>query len=137
MLDSLRRDALVSFLLERSSLTEAQFDTIILSASERKLKAKAAMRDGREVSEGAFIRTLRQGQKNIESSLYTMILLNYIGLVGNGDLERLLGISAFFSRVKESSPEPEAIERLLETLEEVAESFSRRRTNRKKAYSVT
>jgi hypothetical protein len=134
MLDSLKDDALLSFLLSRSSLTNAQLDTIMISSTANgELQAKAAMRDGGKVSEGSFLRTLHQGQINIERCLYTMFLLNYLGLVENKDLERLLGVSTLISKVKDSSPEPEAIERLFTVLEGVAEGFSRRK---KKAYSV-
>jgi len=127
VLNSVKKDALVSFLCEKCSLTQTQLDTILLSELDEELKTKASLRDRHKVSEGAFVRSLRQGQENIEASMYTLILLNYLGFVGENDFQKLSRISGLISKVKESSPDPEAIERLIVALQEFVEGFSHRR----------
>ena len=118
---------IVSFLVERSSLTDAQLDTILLSQIEGNLKDRAKLRDKRKVSPGAFVRTLRQGQENIEACIYTMFLLSYLGLVEAEDLQRLARSSDLLSRIKDNVPSPETISRLIQAMEDLAQGFSRRR----------
>ncbi len=127
MLQSLRKDTLVSFLAERCSLTDAQLDTILLSQVQGNLKDGARLRDKKKVSPGAFLRTLRQGQENVEACIYTMLLLSYLGLVEVEDLQRLARSSELLSRVKESAPSMEAVSRLIQAMEELAQGFSRRK----------
>ena len=73
------------------------------------------------------MRTLRQGQSNVESCLYTLILLEYLHLVKIGDLEKVGRLGRLISEVKESTPSQEAITRLVEALESFGEGFSGRR----------
>ena len=127
MLNELKKDPLIRFLLGRCSLSEAQLDTILLAQSGDKLEIKASKRDKRKVSIGSFMRTLRQGQSNVESCLYTLILLEYLHLVKIGDLEKVGRLGRLISEVKESTPSQEAITRLVEALESFAEGFSGRR----------
>lgn len=127
MLSSIKKDTLVSFLLQRCSLTEAQLDTIMASQIDGNLQKKVSFRDAHAVSIGAFMRTLRQGQKNIEGAMYTLFLLNYIGLVQEKDLSKVARLGALISKVKESSPDPQSVGELVKALEEFAEGFSGRR----------
>jgi len=124
---SFRKDTIVSFLAERSSLTDAQLDTILLSQVEGNLKEKVKLRDKKKVSLGAFVRTLRQGQENVEACIYTMLLLSYLGLVEAEDLQRLARSSDLLSRIKDNAPSQEAITRLTQAMEDLAQGFSRRR----------
>ena len=127
MFQSFRKDTIVSFLAERSSLTDAQLDTILLSQVEGNLKEKVKLRDKKKVSLGAFVRTLRQGQENVEACIYTMLLLSYLGLVEAEDLQRLARSSDLLSRIKDNAPSQEAITRLTQAMEDLAQGFSRRR----------
>jgi hypothetical protein len=130
MLQSIKEDSIASFLAERCSLTEAQLDTILLSGTEGSLKNKAKLRDKHRVTTGAFVRTLRQGQENIEACIYTMFLLNYLGLVQSEDLERLGRSGHLISRIRESSPDAGGISRLIQAMEDLALGFSKRRKQR-------
>lgn len=127
MLESIKNDAIVSFVSRRSSLTFAQLDTILASQTQGDLKEKVSKRDKQKLSQGAFIRTLRQGQANIEACMYTLILLEYLGLVGSEDLERLSRLGVLISKIRGSSPNKEEIRRLIQGLQDFAETFSRRR----------
>ncbi|MHB1907558.1 MAG: hypothetical protein ACYCQJ_01655 [Nitrososphaerales archaeon] len=127
MLNELKKDPLIRFLLARCSVSEAQLDTILLSQSDDKLEVRASKRDKGKVSTGSFMRTLRQGQKNIESCLYTLILLEYLRLVKADDLEKIGRLGRLISEVKQSTPSQEAVTRLVQALESFIEGFSGRR----------
>lgn len=127
MLESMKNDALVLFLSEKCCLTDVQLDTILASQVDGNLKQKTEYRDKRKLSAGAFVRTLRQGQTNIEACMYTLILLEYLGLIRPEDLERLSRLGNLFSKVRGSSPDSEEIQRLIYAIREFAEGFSQRR----------
>jgi hypothetical protein len=127
MLRNYRNDSIVSFLAARCSLTATQLDTIMVSQTEGKLGQMVSLRDKKKVSKGAFLRTLKQGQSNVEGALYTLLLLEYLGLVSSKQLFALGKIGDMLSKVQESSPDAESIGKLLRAMEELAVTFSRRR----------
>jgi len=74
-------------LSENSNLTKTQLETFLISilsdqVTENKIKIeeKARLRIKRKISRGSFNRTLKQAQKNIISSIYTLLLLGYLGI---------------------------------------------------------
>ncbi len=129
MLKDYKHDSVVSFLVERCSLTPAQLDTIMIWRLEIKLGAMVGLRDKKKVTKGAFLRSLKQGQYNVRSSLYTMILLEYLGLIDSKQLFALGRIGELISKVKDSSPNADSIRKLLEGIEEFTETFCQRRSN--------
>ncbi len=96
---------------------------------EIKLGAMVGLRDKKKVTKGAFLRSLKQGQYNVRSSLYTMILLEYLGLIDSKQLFALGRIGELISKVKDSSPNADSIRKLLEGIEEFTETFCQRRSN--------
>jgi hypothetical protein len=85
-LNEVLNDPVASILLKYSNLTKTQFETVIIdlitehpSTNGLRYEDKANMRE-RKVSRGAFNRSLNQARKNIISSVYTVLLLSYIGL---------------------------------------------------------
>ena len=87
------QDPISELLLKRSSLTKAQFETLIIdmlidSMSDENVsfKEKTAFRT-RKVSRGSFSRTLGQARTNVISSIYTIILLSYIGVFESSPFE--------------------------------------------------
>jgi hypothetical protein len=105
MLNSrLKTDPLAEYMLKRTSLTRAQLDTYLIDRTvfEEKadLKAKTLMRDGGPVSKGAFLNTLKQAQENVYRSIYTLILLEYLGLLEKEVTVRLLQISNLLKNIK-------------------------------------
>jgi hypothetical protein len=115
----------VSFLIERCSLTPAQLDTIMVSQAEAKLRKMIALRDRKKLTKGAFIRTLKQGQNNIRAAVYTLLLLEYLGLVDSKQLFSLGRIGELISKVRASSPNADSINKLLRAMEEFANDFGR------------
>lgn len=92
-LKSTLNDPIVSLLLRYSNLTKIQFESVIidlvadnLSKKRLKYEDKGKIRL-KMVSRGAFNRSLRQARTNIISSIYTVLLLSYIGLLQGSPFE--------------------------------------------------
>lgn len=86
-LDQTLADPIVRILLHNSNITMAQLETLLLdniadAAPDLVLnyEQKARLRSP-PVTRGAFGRTLSQARYNIRASVYTMLLLSYIGIV--------------------------------------------------------
>ncbi len=80
------KDPIAAVLLKNSNITTIQYESLIidyvseyLSDNELNYSDKAFLRS-KKVSRGSFGRTLAQGRRNIISSIYTIILLFYIGI---------------------------------------------------------
>jgi hypothetical protein len=82
-------DPVLRTMLERSSLTKAQFETFLLDqmgseiAEKRLNRHEMALlrRDRGGITRGSFNRTLKQGRTNVSESIHTMLLLGYCGLL--------------------------------------------------------
>jgi len=82
-------DPLAKILIENSHLTKTQLETLLIDIlaediAGKKLgcedKSKIRFSTGR-VSRGAFNRTLKQAKKNMILSIYTVLLLGYLGIL--------------------------------------------------------
>ena len=88
-------DRIINILLEKSNLTKIQFETFILdlifrlnrtNGLDNKLK-NLSRSDKDQISRGSFNRTRKQALENIVKSIYTVLLLGYIGLFDTPQLE--------------------------------------------------
>ncbi len=99
------QDPIVQVLLQHSSLTEIQFESLLISLLGEELVGKrlsgeerAKLRRERDnLTRGSFNRTVVQARNNVVSSIYTILLLGYVGLFDTPELEPFLEIA---SRVK-------------------------------------
>lgn len=85
-------EPILKTLLKHSNLTKSQLETLLIDlvvedghGEHIPYEEKASFRTksagkSRGVSRGAFNRTLHQSRKNVTKSLYTMMLLAYLGL---------------------------------------------------------
>ena len=88
-------------LAENSNLTKTQLETILIdilavNISEKSLKTdeKAKLRLLKEgISRGAFNRTLRQARRNVIQSIYTILLLGYLGVFEDTRLDPFLEVA--------------------------------------------
>ena len=92
-------DPFVKMLTRNSNLTKAQLETLLIDVlaeniAEKPLKyqEKAKLRLS-AVSRGAFNRTLRQARKNIIQSVYTILLLGYLGFLEDTSLDPYIEIA--------------------------------------------
>ncbi|MEM1565701.1 MAG: hypothetical protein QXG11_00595 [Candidatus Bathyarchaeia archaeon] len=81
-------DPIVKILAKNSHLTRTQLETLLIdvladniSGKKLKYEEKAKLRLTKaKISRGAFNRTLKQAEKNVIKSIYTIILLGYLGI---------------------------------------------------------
>jgi hypothetical protein len=92
-------DPIAKILAKNSNLTKTQLETLLIdvlveNASGKSLKydQKARLRLS-AVSRGAFNRTLRQARRNIIQSIYTILLLGYLGVFEDTRLDPYLEIA--------------------------------------------
>lgn len=92
-------DPIAKTLSENSNLTKTQLETLLIDAlteniAEKSLKyeEKAKLRIS-AVSRGAFNRTLRQAKKNVIQSIYTILLLGYLGVLESTLLDPYIEIA--------------------------------------------
>ena len=87
------QDPLTDLLLKNSHLTRTQFETLIIDLltdimSEEKVSfyQKTLFRN-KKVSRGSFSRSLAQARKNVISSIFTIVLLSYMGVFDESPFE--------------------------------------------------
>jgi hypothetical protein len=80
------KDPITDILLNNSNLTRVQFETLVIDMltdiiSDNKLSfdEKTLFRTN-NVSRGSFSRSLSQARKNVISSIFSIVLLSYIGV---------------------------------------------------------
>ena len=80
------QDQIADLLLKNSNLTRVQFETLVIDLltdviSDNKISfsQKAYFRRNK-VSKGSFSRSLAQARGNVISSIFTIVLLSYIGV---------------------------------------------------------
>jgi hypothetical protein len=95
------QDPILLKLLERSNLTRAQFETILLDQIGREMANKTLTREEMtrlrgnkaKISRGSFNRTLRQARGNVAESVHTVLLLGWSGLLESPSLAPFLEAS--------------------------------------------
>ena len=95
------KDPIVQILSKNSHLTKTQLETLLIdvlaeSISEKQLKydEKASLRLTKaKISRGSFNRTLRQSKENVIKSIYTVLLLGYLGVFESTTLDPYLEIA--------------------------------------------
>ena len=91
-------DPIIKILAKNSNLTKTQLETVLIdflatNVSEKTLtnEEKASLRLSKaEISRGAFNHTLKQARKNIIHSIYTILLLGYLGVFDDPRLDQYL-----------------------------------------------
>ncbi len=108
-LERILQDPLVNILLKNSSLTEIQFETVLIdilaeeiAQSKLSYENKRFMRVSKsDVSKGSYNRSLRQARKNIRRSVSTLLLLGYLDLLDTPNLLPFIDLSKNLERYKE------------------------------------
>jgi hypothetical protein len=94
-------DPIAKILAKGSNLTRTQLETLLIDAlaenlTQRQLtyEEKAQLRQTKaKISRGSFNRTLRQAKENTIRSMYTLLLLGYLGVLEDTSLAPYLEIS--------------------------------------------
>jgi len=89
-------DPLVKILSKNSNLTKTQLETLLIDVLAENISDKGLKYDEKAklrilaVSRGAFNRSLRQARQNVTQSIYTILLLGYLGILEEISLEPYL-----------------------------------------------
>jgi len=87
---------LLDELLKESHLTRPQIETLLIELGAANLGLKLSVEEKarlRGVSKGAYARTKRQAINNIKRSIYTLMLLRFLGILGDESLTSILEAS--------------------------------------------
>lgn len=94
-------DPIVKILAKNSQLTKTQLETLLIdvlaeniSGKHLKYDVKASFRLTKaKISRGSFNRTLKQSKENVVKSIYTVLLLGYLGIFESTTLDPYLEIA--------------------------------------------
>jgi hypothetical protein len=94
-------DPVATLLAKNSHLTRTQLETLAIdilaenfSGKRLKYDEKATLRLTKaKISRGSFNRTLKQAKENVIKSIYTILLLGYLGVFDNTTLDPYLEIA--------------------------------------------
>jgi len=90
----LKNDGLAKTILQNSHLSEVQFATLVIDVlwhtRQPSSQDEGLRSHRRQVSKGAFNRSLAQARRNVIRSIYTVFLLAYFGLFDSPKLEPFL-----------------------------------------------
>lgn len=131
-------DPVTKLLLRSSQLTLPQLETILadsLSSEKGGLKAHRRLfrPSGRHVSRGAYNRTLIQAQNNVIRSIYTILLLGYVGLFDTPSLQPFTELSDTIQGYTQQArqigqTDHEAIEQLNQRLRDSISALAKRQS---------
>jgi len=102
----LLEDPLTEILLNNSLLSKIQLETLLIDLLSEDItgyrinyedKAKLRLNDKR-ISRGSFNRTLKQANININKTIYTVLLLGYLGIFKTPQLQPFIQISNDLNR---------------------------------------
>ncbi len=89
-------DSLVKILSKNCNLTKIQIETLLIDVLAENISDKSLKYDEKAklrifaVSRGAFNRSLRQARQNVTQSIYTILLLGYLGVLEEVSLDPYL-----------------------------------------------
>ena len=94
-------DPIVKILAKNSQLTKTQLETLLIDVLAENLAGKQLKYDEKanlrltkaKISRGAFNRTLKQSKENVIKSIYTVLLLGYLGVFESTTLDPYLEIA--------------------------------------------
>jgi len=98
---SSQNDPIANILAKNSHLTKTQLETLLIdflseniAGKQLKYDEKAKLRLTKaKISRGAFNRTLKQAKENIIKSIYTVLLLGYLGIFESTTLDPYLEVA--------------------------------------------
>ena len=95
------KDPIVQILSKNSQLTKIQLETLLIDVLAENLSGKQLIYDEKaslrltkaKISRGSFNRTLKQSKENVIKSIYTVLLLGYLGVFDSTTLDPYLEIA--------------------------------------------
>jgi hypothetical protein len=98
---SSQNDPIAKILAKNSHLTKTQLETLLIDVLSENIAGKPLKYDEKarlrltkaKISRGSFNRTLKQAKENIIKSIYTVLLLGYLGIFETTTLDPYLEIA--------------------------------------------
>lgn len=98
---SSQNDPIAKILAKSSHLTKTQLETLLIDVLSENIAGKPLKYDEKarlrltkaKISRGAFNRTLKQAKENVTKSIYTVLLLGYLGIFESTTLDPYLEIA--------------------------------------------
>lgn len=111
------------------NLSTVQLETLIIDLSSQgsSLNDKIQKRRRLSLTKGSYLRTLKQAQNNIEQSVYTIILLQYLNLVNEEAPSNLLRIGTMLQQLSGREISKDKIEILIDRIQDIVETLSGKR----------
>jgi hypothetical protein len=130
-------DPIVKTIAKGSSLTAIQLETLLIDVLSEHLASKPLKYDEKasfrltkaKISRGAFNRTLAQAKGNVVKSIYTILLLGYLGIFESTALDPYLEVAnklrAYLEALKSSSTSIELSDEHLKVLKITRDEIER------------
>ncbi len=124
----LEDDNLLQSIFEESSLTKTQLDSLLL-AFQYKIKGYSLdeivkMRDSGPVSKGSYLRTLGQAQSNFRGSLYTLLLVVYLGILDTSTVADFVALSDRLSSLKDMDIPEDTVNEIRAIIDEIGDRIT-------------
>jgi hypothetical protein len=130
-------DPIVKIVAARSHLTRTQLETLLIDVLSENIAGRPLKYDQKaqlrliksKISRGAFNRNLKQAKENVVRSIYTVLLLGYLGIFESTTLDPYIEISNklkdYLEAYKEMPREKTGLREHLEILEIMRKELER------------
>ena len=81
------------------------------------------MRDVGKVTKGSFLRSYSQALDNCIKAIFTLITLDYLGLIKVGSIEGLARVSEMLESVKGEEIDKDRVKAIIESLERIVKEM--------------
>jgi hypothetical protein len=124
----LEDDILLQSIFEESNLTKTQLDSLLL-AFQYKIKGYSLneivkMRDSGPVSKGSYLRTLGQAQSNFRGSLYTLLLVVYLGILDTSTVADFVALSDRLSSLRDMDIPEDTVNEIRAIIDEIGDRIT-------------
>ena len=124
----LEDDNLLQSIFEESNLTKTQLDSLLLAFQYKiegySLDEIVKMRDSGPVSKGSYLRTLGQAQSNFRSSLYTLLLVVYLGILDTSTIADFMALSDRLSSLKDIDIPEDTVNEIRAIIDEIGDRIT-------------
>ena len=124
----LEDDNLLQSIFEESNLTKTQLDSLLLAFQYKiegySLDEIVKMRDSGPVSKGSYLRTLGQAQSNFRSSLHTLLLVVYLGILDTSTIADFVALSDRLSSLKDIDIPEDTVNEIRAIIDEIGDRIT-------------
>jgi len=116
MIDRSFKDQITAILLKNSNLTKIQYESLLIDYYTDNMSDNIITYDNKaiyrskKVSRGSFSRTLSQARRNIISSIYTILLLSYVGIYDTYPFEEYKNLAEKLSEYSSLMQDQDSLE---------------------------